>query len=44
MAPEAFQDLPQAQDKLEHEHLAGAEVRGHKTLDEALEGGFSCHQ
>ena len=44
MAPEAFQDLPQAQGKLEHEHLAGAEVRGHKTLDEALEGVFSCHK
>ena len=31
-------------DKLEHEHLAGAEVRSHKTLDEALEGVFSCHK
>ena len=33
-----------ADGKLEHEHLAGAEARGHKTLDEALEGVFSCHK
>lgn len=32
------------QPALEHEHLAGAEVRSHKTLEEALDGVFGCHK
>lgn len=29
---------------LDHEQLAGAETRSHKTLEEALDGVFGCHR
>lgn len=37
-------ETPDQAAPLAHEHLAGAETRSHETLEEALDGVFSCHK